>query len=175
MVDLCFGNLPYIISRCKNCLHSHDLIIRQRTKQDPQAQLSSWVLLNSDTAFVMKKQQFEISPTDSARRKMENVQNSLILKTLMNSLWIYEYTYLAYLSNEIFFFLTCLYFPLVVHIGSERDKSLPHVSRTVRGGNFSFMCIKIRNLYFLSTFYFANKGEIGESIHSILSMTELSL
>lgn len=92
MVDLFSGNLPYIITRCKNCLHFYDAIIEQWTSPDPPAQLSFCVLLNSDTTFVMKKQQFEISPTASARRKLENLQNSLILKTLLNffvNIWIY--------------------------------------------------------------------------------------
>lgn len=140
-----FGNLPYITSRCKNCSHSHDLIIKQWTKQDPPAQLYSWVLLNSDTAFVMKKQQFEISPTDSARRKMENVQNSLILKTLLNffvNVWIY----ISCLFEQWdFFFLIWLYFLLVVHIGSETEACLMY-----QGGwevGISVLCVLKLGIY----------------------------
>lgn len=131
-------------------------------KQDSLARLFSWVLLNSDSAVEMKKQQFEISPTDSARRKLENLQNSLILKTLLNfiaNIWIYMPCLF-----EQFFFLTWLYFLFVVQIGSERDESLPHVLRRVRGGKYLVLCIlKIWNLYiYIYVHHFVEKGKVGE-------------
>lgn len=58
---------------------------------------------------------------------------------------MYEYTYLAYLSNEIFFFLIWLYFLLVVHIGSETEACLMH-----QGGwevGISVLCVLKLGIY----------------------------
>lgn len=107
MVNFFWGNLPYIITICYSCVHSYDLNIIRWMKQDSLARLFSCVLLNSDSAVETKKQQFEISPTDSARIKLENLQNSLILKTLLNfiaNIWIY----MPCLFEQFYFFFSHL-------------------------------------------------------------------
>lgn len=142
MVDLFSGNLPYIITRCKNFFHSYDAIIKQWTEQDPPAQFSSWVLLNSDTAFAMKKQQFEISPTDSARRKLENLQNALILKTLLNffvNIWIY----ISCLSEQWGFFSHLTVFSTCGTCWFRR--SLKLVSCIKEGERWEFQCYMYYN------------------------------
>lgn len=160
MVNLFSGNLPYIITICYSCVHSYDLIIIQWMKQDSLARLFSCVLLNSDSAFGMKKQQFEISPTDSARRKLENLQNSLILKTLLNfivNIWIY----MSCLFEQWFFFshLTVLssYSPYWFR---KRWELTPCTEEGERWEKFSVMHIKNRkSLYIYICISFCREGE----------------
>jgi len=140
---------------------------------NPLSQLFSYVLLNSDSASAIRKQQFEISLTDGAKRKLENLQDSLILKHCWISLWTYEYTYLAYLSNNFFSHFTVL--SSCNTYWSRKRWELTHVLRKVRGGEKnSVMHIKIRNLYgFFLIYSFVKNWEIGENIHYVLSTSEL--
>lgn len=123
---------------------------------NPLSQLFSYVLLNSDSASAIRKQQFEISLTDGAKRKLENLQDSLILKHCWISLWTYEYTYLAYLSNNFF-----SHFTVLSSCNTYWSRKLTHVLRKVRGGEKnSVMHIKIRNLYvfFFNIFFCKELG-----------------